>query len=77
MDIIQEFTEWRKTHQFSLREASRQIGVSSGALSEIERGRRKTPPHAIVKMVKTVEVWSGFSKQSGQSPRNRGADERI
>lgn len=72
MDIVQEFTEWRKTQNFSLRQAASQINVSCGALCEIEKGQRKTPVHTLGKMVARLQSWNAQQKMTGRSSQNHG-----
>lgn len=54
MNVIQDFTEWRKVQKYSLSEVARQINVNKGTLSQIEHGERKCPQQILGKIIQTL-----------------------
>lgn len=51
MNVVQEFTEWRQSQNFSISEAARKINVDRGSYRQMERGERKCPPQIARKMI--------------------------
>lgn len=64
MNVIQTFTEWRLSQNFSLSDAARMMDVNKGTLQQIVNGKRKCPPVVFGKMVKITVSQTGNNKRS-------------
>lgn len=56
MGIVEDFTLWRQSQNFSYSKASSLIKVDKGNLRQMERGERKIPLVVLGKMANILET---------------------
>lgn len=67
MNVIQEFTDWQRAKNFSLREAAQMVNVDHGTLGQIVRGERKCPPKVMAKIVQVTISTTSRNGRPSQS----------